>query len=674
MMGSDARDVMGLPSGAGPKPMPSKTPKTKVRGPTGMVREVMDLNFEGAPPISIVAPKFKEKPKLPFKPRQWEETPFGNSARKDGLVLKHWRRKGDIANGGVGMPVTPADSNAASEMEIDDQAKPTIPDSYWAKYNVKVPRPQYTDAQYEEFLKSDDWSKEETDYLVDLAVEFDLRWIVIGDRYDYKLSLQPQMESLSTTTTAPPKSRTTEDLKARYYALAAKTMELHNPLSSMSSSEFDIHEKMTKYDPVRETQRKKYAEQLMSRTREEKEEEEYYLKELSRIVNNQERLANERRALYDRLEPPPGTAVGARSEYSTAMYQTSQGLSQLVQNLLTQTRSKESEKREKRRSMMDSSELSNGDRHARHSMASASGSHRASLGGGNVHSAARRQLSPRDEAKYGVSRPNERLTGGVSFRHERITKASVAKSGVQTSRIGAALTELKIPPRLVMPTAKVVTEYERLIERIKDLLEVRKVCEKVEGEIKVWKAQKEQAEMRERGEEVKEEDKAEGATAGNELEKDEEDETMQDAEESKVEDEEDEEEGDEKEDEKEDSDEEGSPNQEEEESQNEEEDAEVDADVDADADSVVDEVRELQQEDSEDEEEGEDEGAPEQVQEEVGDEGDENEENDADGDNDDDDASSRASAAPESRGAGLRKRSASIISHVSNKSSKRQRK
>ena len=36
-----------------------------------MIREVLDLKYAGAPPISIVAPKFKEKPKLPFKPRQW---------------------------------------------------------------------------------------------------------------------------------------------------------------------------------------------------------------------------------------------------------------------------------------------------------------------------------------------------------------------------------------------------------------------------------------------------------------------------------------------------------------------------------------------------------------------------------------------------------------------------
>ena len=88
-MGSDARDVMGLPSAGPPKPTPAKVQKPKVRGPSkfrhtfykceigrslpvaGMIREVLDLKYEGAPPISIVAPKFKEKPKLPFKPRPW---------------------------------------------------------------------------------------------------------------------------------------------------------------------------------------------------------------------------------------------------------------------------------------------------------------------------------------------------------------------------------------------------------------------------------------------------------------------------------------------------------------------------------------------------------------------------------------------------------------------------
>ena len=89
------------------------------------------------------------------------------------------------------MPITPADSNAASEMETDDKAPPAVPDAYWAKYNVKVQRPQYTDEQYETHLQSEGWSKEETDYLVDLATEFDLRWIIIIDRYSYYSHLTP---------------------------------------------------------------------------------------------------------------------------------------------------------------------------------------------------------------------------------------------------------------------------------------------------------------------------------------------------------------------------------------------------------------------------------------------------------------------------------------------------
>ncbi|KAK4692613.1 DNA methyltransferase 1-associated protein 1, partial [Lecanoromycetidae sp. Uapishka_2] len=656
MMGSDARDMMGLPSAGPPKPTPAKTPKPKIKGPTGISREVMDLKFEGAPPISIVAPKFKEKPKLPFKPRPWEDTPFGNSARKDGLVLRHWRRKGDMTNIGAGMPVTPADSNAASEMETDDKATTTIPDSYWAKYNVKVERPKYTDEQYETHLKNDDWSKEETDYLVDLAIEFDLRWVLIADRYEYKPSEQPKKEEDSMAITLQSKPRTQEDLKARYYDVAAKAMVLHNPLSSMSSSEFDAHEKMTKFEPTRETQRKQYAEQLMSRTKEERDEEEYLLKELSRIVANQEKLSAERKALYERLETPPGTS---RGDYSTAIYQTSAGLTQLMQNLIAQNKNKELEKKEKRRSAMEIGELQNGmDKSQRHSFIG--GDKRTSIG----ENSGRRQLTAREEAKYGVVRPNERITAGVQFRHERITKAAIAKSGVQTTRIGNALTELKIPPRLVMPTTKVVTEYEKLIEKIKELLEVRKATEKIDGEIKIWKAQKEQQEKKDRGEEVKGEEGTQQQVAENE-EEDEEKEDNTQNDESKVEEENDEEEENGRDEEKEESDDEVDQDD------SDNDDDEDDVDVEGQEKSVADEVRDPQGSEDGD---GDDDDDGEQNQDGDVEENLEEEDEDANGEIDDSEASSRASPAPTSKTEGIRKRSASVISHMSNKSSKRQRK
>lgn len=613
----------------------------------GMSREVLDLKYEGAPPISIVAPKFKEKPKLPFKPRPWEETPFGNSARKDGLILRHWRRKGDVSNAAA-LPVTPADSNTASEMEQDEKAATTLSDSHWARFNVKVARPQYTDEQYETHLRNEDWSKEETDYLVDLAADFDLRWVVIADRYEYQPKEQPKENEDSMAVTPPAKPRTQEDMKARYYDVAAKTMVLHNPLSSMSSSEFDAHEKMTKYDPNQEKKRKMCAEQLMNRTDEEKNEEEMLLRELSRIVLNQEKLFNERKALYDRLGIPPGVP----QTHSTAMYQSSQGLTQLMQNLLAQNKSKELEKKEKRRSAMGAEgDFPGGpsglDRGQRHSIGGGPDK-RFSFGQGGP-----RQLSAREEQKYGVSHPNERLTGGVQFRHERITKAGQAKSGVQTSRIGAALTELRIPPRLTMPTAKVVTEYERLIESIKTLLEVRKLSEKLDGEIKVWQAQKEQQEAKDRGEEVKEEEPSQA------VENEEEDETKEldeQAERRRKAEAEDDDEDDEKEEEKEDSD----------------EDASLKGSHKDDEDTFAGDQDDEEEEEEEDEDE-EDEEMPDEAEGEVDDDENDADEGNANGENEDEGASSPASVAHTTRSEGLRKRSASVISHISNKSSKRQR-
>ena len=559
------------------------------------------------------------------------------------------------------MPVTPADSNAASEMETDEKGPIAIPDAPWAKYNVKVERPQYTDEQYETHLKSEDWSKEETDYLVDLAIEFDLRWIVISDRYDYKPPIQSNISEDSMAITPQLKNRTLEDLKTRYYDLAAKTMVLHNPLSSMSVAEFSAHEKMTKFDGAQETKRKKYVELLFARPKEEKEEEEYYLRELSRIVANQEKLSQDRKALYERLDAAPSS-----TRDSMAMYTTSQGLTQLMQTLFTQNKNKELERKgEKRRSLLESGEGSSHsqygpDRSQRQSLSGVGGNSRLSTSV-DPHSAggARRPLTQQEERKYGVSHPTERLTGGIQFRHERITKAGQAKSGVQTSRIGAALTELKIPPRLMMPTARVVTEYERLIEGIKGLLEVRKVSEKLDGETRVLLAQKELMEKRKRGEDIKEEEGTGEEVRNQEEEEEEEAEkggTQND--ESKVEEEneddneDDNEDREEKDEEREDSDDEANQND------SDNSASEEDADGEVDESAIAAEMQELQED-----EEGE-------AQEQVDGDGEDEDMEDADGEgeNDDDEASSRGSAAPTA------KRSASVVSHVSNRSSKRQKK
>ena len=54
----------------------------------------------------------------------------------------------------------------------------------------------------------EDWSKEETDHLFELCERFELKWVVIVDRYQsYPVPLPP---------------RSIEDIKARYYAIVKK--------------------------------------------------------------------------------------------------------------------------------------------------------------------------------------------------------------------------------------------------------------------------------------------------------------------------------------------------------------------------------------------------------------------------------------------------------------------
>lgn len=65
----------------------------------------------------------------------------------------------------------------------------------------QVPIPTYTDAEYQSHLHVEGWGRQETDHLFDLCRRFDLRFVVIRDRWDR--SRFPD--------------RTVEDLKQRYY-------------------------------------------------------------------------------------------------------------------------------------------------------------------------------------------------------------------------------------------------------------------------------------------------------------------------------------------------------------------------------------------------------------------------------------------------------------------------
>jgi DNA methyltransferase 1-associated protein 1 len=393
------------------------------------------------------------------------------------------------------------------------------------KFNVKVGIATYTDEQYEKNFKSEDWSREETDFLVMLCREFDLRWILIADRYAPENIPPPKQQEQSRLTSQPDAmevdiaengikksypDRSMEELKARYYTIAAKMLETQTPANDMTQAEFQLWEKMRNFDAKTEATRKMLAEKLFERTKEEAEEEKILLEELHRITKNEDEFLLMRRDLYARLEPPP-TMRRNGEEQSTAMYQTSSGLSALLQNLLQR------EKKFKRPSMMTSGGPDSG--HGPHSASGSvdadgqpkkqkweKGQHpnqytrRDTMDTQNGESGPQKKgsqsgphiriLTPAEELKFGVSHPQERLTSGVQFRHEKVHRLVTGKSAVQMQKYQAALVELGVPTRLVMPTEKVCKEFERLITEIQVLIDARKTREKVVSEIKVLEEQK----------------------------------------------------------------------------------------------------------------------------------------------------------------------------------------
>jgi DNA methyltransferase 1-associated protein 1 len=167
----------------------------------------------------------------------WQWLPFTSSARADNLQLYHWVR---VVNG----------------------VQPTG-DYQFAKYNKKVDVLRYTDEEYEKYLIDPEWSKEETDQLFDLCEHFDLRFIVIADRF--------------------PTDRSVEDLKSRYYS-ATRNLLIHRARSFEDVSGNPIVK--DKYDAAHETERKRALSALLSQTKHQEKKDAETLAEAKRILES----------------------------------------------------------------------------------------------------------------------------------------------------------------------------------------------------------------------------------------------------------------------------------------------------------------------------------------------------------------------------------------------------
>ncbi|KAJ1958330.1 swr complex subunit [Linderina pennispora] len=240
-------------------------PKQK---PKGLSRELTSLYLENQP-VPVALDQFRAKPKFGTKAERWVWRGFKSSARNDDLVLHHWTK-----------------------------ANEQFTDYFYARYNAKTKPCQYTDDEYTKRIEPLDaaWTRTETDYLLKLCEQFDLRFVVIHDRYYTHPECPKEGMRLD---------RTLEDLKDRYYAVSRvltqsraqqDTRDLDDlPLQATNKLADDLA--LLRFDKTKEQERKRYLEALFRRTKDEIEEEEMLIAEARRIEANERRLVHEREML-----------------------------------------------------------------------------------------------------------------------------------------------------------------------------------------------------------------------------------------------------------------------------------------------------------------------------------------------------------------------------------------
>ena len=245
MASNDIRDILNISRNVGEKPAKKKK-LDPVKRPTGMNREVFALldsnNDMNPPPLQKThfhnkGMKHMQKLFANRKVRSWQWKPFKNFGRNDNLTLYHWRRKDD-----------------------------TSTEYPFAKYSKKCEVIRYNDDQYNGVLQQPGWTRADTDHLIELATKFDLRFVIMQDRWNREKH----------------GSRSVEDLKERYYNIMYR-------LDKLKDSECETP-KQPLYDADHERMRKEQLNKLYSRTNEEVEEEEFLVEELRKIeVRRKER-------------------------------------------------------------------------------------------------------------------------------------------------------------------------------------------------------------------------------------------------------------------------------------------------------------------------------------------------------------------------------------------------
>ncbi|KAH8094905.1 hypothetical protein BXZ70DRAFT_1009849 [Cristinia sonorae] len=452
MAGPSAADVRSILSLGPSTPSQTQTPLTRkpsMRKPEGMTRELYALLGPSTPTLAtqFAKPRLKQKPKLGSngvdKDAQeavagpsssgggrvrWEWREFKNGARTDGLKLKHW-------------------VNAATDPNAEYPP---------AKYNIQPNVYVYSLDEYTRWLSVDkEWTKEETDYLFELVREYDGRFYVVGDRYEFPNGPQ----------------RSLEDLKDRYYSVCRKLIR-NRPWAGDEASKNQLLSSF-QFDKEREVTRKKYVASLESRTPEQIAEEEALYIELKRLEQTERRFKKDRDELLRTLYGVESGLPDIISDEDGLNPSAGGGLSISVSG---SGLSLDTKKRKK----------NGGDLETPMSASSASASV-IQLG-----PPGQKKQQPAKNAAFDAlqcivrsevpANSNKSSHIPVFFR---TLKTPIPRSAV-ASKVAQLMGELQIcHTRLVMPTRENNAKLESLLEAASSLVETKKLVDKVELDIRV---------------------------------------------------------------------------------------------------------------------------------------------------------------------------------------------
>ncbi|CAK5265766.1 unnamed protein product [Mycena citricolor] len=435
---ADVRSALELPSASSSHLQASskKIAAQTTRKPEGISRELFSLIGPSATTLvaQLAQPRLKQKPNLGGNNNsKWELRSFKNGARSDSLELQHWVK--------------------ASDASTEDAYQ-------FVKYNVQRPTFAYSLDEYTQLLEGSsitsvdtrpayssptdkDWTKEETDYLMNIVHEYETRWYVIHDRYDYPAG----------------SARSMEDLKDRYCSVCRKLIR-NQPWASDDASKNTLLASFS-FEKDREVLRKKYIASLEDRTKEQIAEEEALYIEVKRLEQNERRFKRDRDNLLR-------TLAGIES-----------GLPDIVED-----------------------EVQLAQLHADMKFSS----HNKRKGGMNLDidipstplaSSSRRPTIPKNsayDAQHCITRQD------LSSSSANVTKAAHQPAFLRSFRmpypksniapkVTQILTELGVShTRLVMPTLANITALENLMDAASTLVETKKVVDKVDYDIQVMKS------------------------------------------------------------------------------------------------------------------------------------------------------------------------------------------